>query len=71
MPAKDVLHETVRMALAKDGWEIKFDPLHLRWGKRDFFVDLGANRFFLADKGEQRIAVEVKGFGADSAMAAL
>lgn len=71
MPAKDAFHEAVKTALIKDGWEIKFDPLHLRWGSRDFYVDLAASRFFLADKGEHRIAIEVKSFSASSAMAAL
>ena len=71
MPAKDVFHETVKNALSKDGWQIQADPLHVKWGKRDFFVDLAADRFILADKGERRIAVEIKGFGGDSPMAAL
>lgn len=71
MPAKDAFHEAVKRALMKEGWQIQADPLHLKWGKRDFFVDLAADRFILADKGNRRIAVEIKGFGGNSPMAAL
>ena len=71
MPAKDIFHDAVKTALTSDGWTIKADQLHLRWGKRDFYVDLAADRFYLADKGEQHIAIEVKSFTDDSAMTAL
>lgn len=71
MPAKDTFHEAVKNALEKDGWAIKADPLHLKWGKRDFYIDLAASRFYLADKGEQRIAVEIKSFTDASAMSSL
>ena len=68
MPAKGVFHGAVKNALEKDGWSVTADPLHLKWGKRDFYVDLAASRFYLADKGELRIAIEVKGFTGDSGM---
>jgi hypothetical protein len=32
------------------------------WGKRDFYVDLGAERVVAAEKAGKRIAVEVKSF---------
>ena len=62
MPAKDVYHDAVRNALVKDGWTITDDPFRLVWGKRDFYVDLGAERMVAAEKAGQRIAVEVKSF---------
>ena len=71
MPAKDTFHEAVKNALQKDGWQIQADPFHLKWGKRDFYVDLAAQRFFLARKGEKRIAVEIKSFSEKSVIAAL
>jgi hypothetical protein len=71
MPAKDLFHDTVRNALEKDGWNVKDDPLHLKWGKRDFYVALAASRFYLADRGEQHIAVEIKGFTGVSPMFSL
>ncbi len=71
MPAKDKHHDAVRNALTKDGWTITDDPLRLVWGKRDMYVDLGAERLLGAAKGEQLIAVEIKGFGGPSEMADL
>jgi hypothetical protein len=51
MPAKDRYHQTVKNALIKDGWTITNDPLHLRWGNKDMYVDLRAERLFSAEKG--------------------
>src|SRR5258708_2536591 len=62
MPARDAYHNLVRNALIKDGWTITHDPLHLFWGRRDLYVDLGAEKLFGAEKQGQRIAVEVKSF---------
>ena len=45
MPARDHLDEHVRKALVSDGWTITHDPLRLRWGKKDVYADLGAERF--------------------------
>ncbi|MDA0269240.1 MAG: XisH family protein [Cyanobacteria bacterium] len=62
MPAKDLYHDTVKVALMKDGWTITQDPLSLRFGKKDFFIDLGAERLLAAEKNREKIAVEVKSF---------
>jgi hypothetical protein len=62
MPAKDVYHDDVRAALIKDAWTITDDPLRLRWGKKDYYVDLGAERVIAAEKPGNRIAVEIKSF---------
>ena len=62
MPAKDLYHDTVKTALIKDGWTITDDPLSLEIGGRDLFVDLGAEKLLIADRGSQKIAVEVKSF---------
>jgi hypothetical protein len=62
MPAKDLYHDTVKTALIKDGWTITDDPLSLQVGERDLFVDLGAEKLLIADRGSQKIAVEVKSF---------
>lgn len=71
MPARDQLHEHVSRALVHDGWTITHDPLHLRWGTKDMYVDLGAERFLGAEKGNRKIAVEVKSFLGPSLMDAL
>ncbi len=68
MPAYDRYHEAVKNALIKDGWTITHDPLTLRLGKRDLFVDLGAEQVIGAEKEAQRIAVEVKTFLGTSAI---
>jgi hypothetical protein len=62
MPAKDIYHSTVKNALIKDGWTITHDPLVLRWGTTDVYVDLGAEQLLAAERPEQKIAVEVKSF---------
>lgn len=71
MPARDRYHQQVRNALVKDGWTITDDPLHVRWGRKDMYVDLGAERLLAAEKGERKIAVEVKSFLGHSEMADL
>ena len=68
MPARDVYHDTVKKALLKDGWTITHDPLTLRWGLKDLFVDLGAERLLAAEKEGQKIAVEIKSFLGQSDM---
>jgi hypothetical protein len=62
MPAKDIYHDTVRTALDKDGWTITHDPLIIRWGKRDLYIDLGAEKIIAAEKDNQKIAIEIKSF---------
>jgi XisH protein len=52
--------------LIANGWTITHDPLVLQWGSKDLFVDLGAERLLAADKGDQKIAVEVKSFSGAS-----
>ncbi|NEN94936.1 MAG: xisH family protein [Moorea sp. SIO3I7] len=42
MPAKDIYHDTVKNALIKDGWTITNDPLSLKIGKKDIYIDLAA-----------------------------
>jgi len=68
MPAKDIYHDTLKNALMKDGWTITHDPLVLRWGTTDVYVDLGAEQLLAAEKAERRIAVEVKSFVGRSAV---
>ena len=62
MPAKDIFHNAVRSALEKDGWVITHDPLYIQVGGTEMYVDLGAERLIAAEKGSQKIAVEIKSF---------
>ena len=66
MPGRDVLHPTVRAALERDGWTVTADPLVMRIGRRNMFIDLGAERIITAERGAERIAVEVKSFLGES-----
>jgi len=69
MPAKDIYHETVKKSLIKDGWKITHDPLRIRLARgKNLFVDLGAKRLLAAERGVERIAVEVKSFTRPSDM---
>lgn len=62
MSAKDIFHETVKLALIKDGWTITSDPLTIRIDRIKLEIDLGAEKVFAAEKDGRKIAVEVKGF---------
>ncbi len=69
MPARDIYHNTVKNALIKDGWTITHDPLRIRLARgRNLFVDLGAERLLAAERGTEKIAVEVKSFTRPSDM---
>lgn len=68
MPARDSLHDVVKAALIKDGWRITHDPYSLQFGDRDLYADLGAERTLAAEKGEEKIAVEIKSFLGASAV---
>src|SRR5207237_5389190 len=71
MPARDFYHDVVKSALIADGWTITHDPLQLKVGKKDLFVDLGAEQLLAADKEGRKIAVEVKSFPGASEVADL
>ncbi|MGB3692654.1 MAG: element excision factor XisH family protein [Spirulinaceae cyanobacterium] len=62
MPAKDIYHHQLKNALIKDGWTITDDPLILSIGKKDLFVDLGAEKIIAAEKNNRKIAAEIKSF---------
>lgn len=62
MSKLDVYHETVKNALIKDGWTITHDPFPLPIGRKRLYIDLGAESLISAEKGTQRIAVEIKSF---------
>ncbi len=69
MPAKNLYHDAVVRALVADGWKITDDPLHLPFGGRNLFVDLAAERITIgAERGNERIAVEIQSFLSPSPM---
>lgn len=61
--AKDIYHYVVKEALIKEGWTITDDPLVLlSKAEGGLETDLGAEKVITAEKGLQKIAVEVKSF---------
>jgi XisH protein len=60
--AKDMFHQAVKNALVKEQWTITADPLRFQYGDVNFQVDLGAERLLSADRGNEKIAVEIKSF---------
>lgn len=66
MSARDKYHYQCKAALIKDGWRITHDPLYLKYGTQDMYVDLGAEEFVAAEKGGRKIAVEIKSFAGPS-----
>ena len=62
MARRDIYHDTVKRALEKDGWQITHDPFPLVVGNKRLSVDLGAERLISAEKGTDRIVIEIKSF---------
>jgi hypothetical protein len=63
MPAKNIYHDAVRDALIADGWTVTHDPFTAIIDQRRIHVDLGARRAsFGAERGGERIAIEVQSF---------
>lgn len=61
--AKDHFHENARKALEDAGWSISADPLRVYISQKDYLeIDLAAENMLMAEKGTEKIAVEVKSF---------
>ena len=66
MPVRDLFHNAVKRALQKDGWTITHDPLYFDLDDYEIYIDLGAEQIIAAERGTEKIAVEVKSFLSDS-----
>ena len=62
MSRRDDFHYPVRRALEKEGWTITHDPIVIAFRDLRLKIDLGAERYFAAEKDGRQIAVEVKDF---------
>ena len=62
--AKDMYHEAVHNALLKDGWTITHDPYRIyeKDKNMNYEIDLGAERTLAAERGQEKIIVEIKSF---------
>lgn len=71
MSRRENLHFPLRRTLEKDGWTITDDPLVLVLEQTLLKADLGAEKFFSAEKKGQKIAVEIKDFDSPSVISEL
>jgi hypothetical protein len=62
MPKLDTIHNAVKSALIKDGWTITHDPFIITYKELLLYADLAAERTIAAQRGDQKIVVEVKSF---------
>jgi hypothetical protein len=67
--AKDIFHAIVKEALIKEGWIVTHDNnyrLKTDLIKEPLTIDLAAEKLLIAERGVDKIAVEVKSFLGDS-----
>ena len=62
--AKDNFHQAVVSVLENDGWKITHDGYRIMTDflKDALTIDIGAEKLIIAEKGVNKIAVEVKSF---------
>ncbi len=60
--ARDKIHEAVKNALIRDGWQITHDPYPLQYEDVSVQIDLAAQKLLAAERGDHKIAVEIKSF---------
>jgi hypothetical protein len=60
--ARDIIHNEVRKSLENDKWTITHDPYSLYLETRTLSIDLGGEKIIGAEKGPEKIAVEIKSF---------
>lgn len=58
----DLFHEAVKNGLKKDGWTAIKDNFQIQTGGVEIYIDLIADRLLVAEKGNEKIAVEIKSF---------
>lgn len=71
MSRRDSLHDAARRTLEKDGWTVTDDPLILVLENTLLKADLGAEKFFTAEKDNRKIAIEIKDFDTPSVISEL
>ncbi len=62
MSRKDNIHDAVKLALEKEGWFIQADPYIIKSAGSTFRIDLKVERFVIASRNNDKIAVEIKSF---------
>lgn len=62
MPKRDKIHDAVKNALVNDGWTITADPFEIEYKESKLKADLAADRVLAAERGIEKIVVEIKSF---------
>ena len=65
MSRRDIYHQLVKEALIAEGWQITHDPYIFETDPQ-LATDLGAERVIGATRNNEKIAVEIKSFLAES-----
>ena len=60
--AKDIIHEPVKAAIERAGWRITNDQYTVQFAEFTMYADLAAERVIAAQRGNDKIAVEIKSF---------
>ncbi|ESA35739.1 hypothetical protein N836_10395 [Leptolyngbya sp. Heron Island J] len=68
MPRLDIIHNSVKSPLIKDGWLITDDPYVIQYRRTVLYADLGAERPIAVERNGQKLVVEVKSFVGASKM---
>lgn len=62
MARRDVIHDAVKNALIKDGWQITADPYRIVYEGATLEADIKADKLIVATRENRSIVVEVKSF---------
>ena len=60
--ANDIIHEPVRDAIDGAGWTITDEHYTVQFAEFTMLADLAAERVIAAERGKEKIAVEIKSF---------
>ena len=66
--AKDIIHEPVKKALKNADWTVTHDQYTMVYAEFIMYADLAAERLIAAERGKEKIAVEIKSFVRRSAV---
>jgi len=66
--AKDIIHLPVKKAIEKAGWTVTNEQYTVQYAEFTMYADLAAERLIAAQRGTEKIAVEIKSFVKRSAV---
>lgn len=60
--AKDIIHVPVKNAIQNAGWTVTNDQYTVQFAEFTVYADLAAERVIAAERGKEKIAIEIKSF---------